>query len=193
MAQSHTATAGEQKASALEMKRALTRAKRRHKHDPEINYLNITPMLDMMTIILVFLLKSLASSAGNIPQSDDLRLPRSSSTLDPSGALQVIVSRVSVTVNGRAIGVQLRNGFIDPSQKRGGSAGFLVNPLNSEMRDQAEHARALARQTNTQFKGEIAIIADRDIPLRTVYEVLYTAGQNGFSNFQLLVLKNGAR
>src|SRR5436309_1348594 len=93
------------KASALDIKRALMRAKRRHKHDPEINYLNITPMLDMMTIILVFLLKTLASSAGNIPQSDDLRLPRSASDLDPSGALQVIVSRVSVTVNGRSIGV----------------------------------------------------------------------------------------
>ena len=59
----------------LDVKRALSRAKRRHKHDPEINYLNITPMLDMMTIILVFLLKSLASSAGVIPQSADLRTP----------------------------------------------------------------------------------------------------------------------
>jgi biopolymer transport protein ExbD len=182
-----------EKASALEVRRALARAKRRHKHEAEVNYLNITPMLDMMTIILVFLLKSLSSSAGNIPQSDDLRLPRSSSDVDPSGALQVIVSRVSITVNGRAIGVSLRNGFVDPAQKRGGSAGFLVNPLNTEMRDQAEVARNLARQTNQPFRGEVAIIADRDIPLRTVYEVLYTCGQNGFSNFQLLVLKSGAR
>src|SRR5262249_1378925 len=96
-----------EKASVLDVKRALVRANRRHRGDPEVNYLNITPMLDMMTIILVFLLKSLASSAGNIPQSDDLRLPHSTSDVDPSGALQVIVSRVSVTVNGRALGITL--------------------------------------------------------------------------------------
>jgi len=177
------------KATALDVKRALMRAKRRHKHEADINYLNITPMLDMMTIILVFLLKSLASSAANIPQSDDLRLPRSSSQLDPSGALQVIVSRVSVTVNGHPMGVALRNGLVDPAQKRGGSAGFLINPLNTEMRDQHQAALSLASRANQPFRGEVAIIADEQIPLRTVYEVLYTCAQNGFANFQLLVLK----
>ena len=43
-------------------------------HEPEINFLNITAMLDMMTIILVFLLKSLGESSTAIPQSDDLQL-----------------------------------------------------------------------------------------------------------------------
>ena len=85
-----------ERANQLDLKRALTREKRKHKHSPDVNYLNITAMLDMMTIILVFLLKSLASSAANIPQSDDLRLPRTTSLEDPSGALQVIVSRVSI-------------------------------------------------------------------------------------------------
>src|SRR3954462_7533604 len=146
--------AAHEKASALDLKRALSRAKRKHKHEMEVTDLNITPMLDMMTIILVFLLKSLASSPGNIPQSDDLRLPHSRATLDPSTALQVIVSRVSVTVNGRSIGVALRNGFVDPAQKRGGSAGFQINPLNAEMRDQAQAARTLAQRTNQPFRGE---------------------------------------
>lgn len=191
---SHAAEGGPAKrAGFAQLKRAISHHKRKHKHEPEINYLNITPMLDMMTIILVFLLKNLSSSAGNIPQSDDLRLPRSTSQVDPSGALQVIISRVSVTVNGRSIGVSLRNGFVDPSQKRGGASGFLINPLAQEMRDQAQIAERVAQATGQPFRGEIAIIADRDIPMRTVYEVLYTCGQNRFSNFQLLVIKSGAR
>ena len=74
-------------------------------------------MMDMMTIILVFLLKSLSSSPANVPQSDDLRLPHSTVNTSPSQALQVIVSRVSITVNGRFI-TSLRNGYVDPSQKR---------------------------------------------------------------------------
>lgn len=182
-----------QKASPIEVKRAVMRAKRRHPHEVTHEELNITAMMDMMTIILVFLLKSLSSSAGNIPQSDDLRLPRSSALLDPSGALQIIISRVSVTVNGRSVGVELRNGYIDASQKRGGSAGYIINPLNTEMADQGRVARELAARTNQPFRGEIAVIADREIPARTIYDVLYTCGTNGFSNFQLLVLKSGAR
>ena len=170
----------------------VRRRKRKH-HEHIDESINIIPMLDMMTIILVFLLKSLSSSSNNVPQSDDLRLPRSTSLDDPSGALQIIVSRVSVTVNGRTIGVSLRNGLVDPAQKRGGGSGFLINPLNGEMRDQHEHALAVARATNQPFRGEMALIADAETPLRTIYEVLYTCGQNGFSNFQLLVLKSGSR
>ncbi len=178
-------------ATAGQIQREIWRRKNKNKHGEEITSLNIIAMMDMMTIILVFLLKTLSNSSANIPQSDDLRVPRSSSRVDPSGSLQVIVSRVSITVNGRAIGVYLRDGLVDPSQKRGGSAGFLINPLASEMRNQAEVARALAARTGQPFRGEVAIIAHRDIPLRTIYESLYTCAQNGFSNFQLLVLKGG--
>jgi biopolymer transport protein ExbD len=185
-----------QKATILDVRRAMVH-KRHKRHVEHVDEsINIIPMLDMMMIILVFLLKTLSNSSNNIPQSDDLRLPKSTAIDDPSGAIQVIVSRVSVSVNNRTIGVTLRNGLVDPAQKRGGAAGFLINPLNTEMRDQHEHALAISRATNQPFRGEMALIADADTPLRTIYEVLYTCGQNGFSNFQLLVLKSntiGAR
>src|SRR5207237_7064017 len=43
----------------------------------EVNFLNITAMMDMMTIILVFLLKSMSASQANLPQTSDLSLPTS--------------------------------------------------------------------------------------------------------------------
>ena len=48
----------------------------RNAREPEIDFLNITAMLDLMTIILVFLLKSLCASSASIPQSKDLDLAR---------------------------------------------------------------------------------------------------------------------
>jgi biopolymer transport protein ExbD len=190
---SNSTHAPQQPATTLDVRRAMKQKKKRRQHEHVHEELNITAMMDMMTIILVFLLKSLSSSANNVPQSDDLRIPRSSSLEDPSSALQVIISKVSVTVNGRAVGVSLRNGLVDPAQKRGGGSGFVINPLNNEMREQHDHALAIAAATRQPFKGELAVIADQDIPLRTIYEVLYTCGTNGFSNFQLLVLKAGSR
>src|SRR5690349_12893556 len=63
--------------SIVTYKAELRKAIRRNATEPEINFLNITAMLDIMTIILVFLLKSLGESSAAIPQSDDLRLPNS--------------------------------------------------------------------------------------------------------------------
>ena len=53
-------------------------------HEQEVNFLNITAMLDIMTIILVFLLKTLGESTAAVPQSDDLRLPNSIITTQPA-------------------------------------------------------------------------------------------------------------
>jgi hypothetical protein len=62
--------------SIITYKAELRKAIRRNAHEQEVNFLNIVAMLDIMTIILVFLLKSLGESSTAIPQSDDLRLPR---------------------------------------------------------------------------------------------------------------------
>ena len=89
-----SATAHTEKPSMVAMLREVNRRKRRNKTEHVDEGLNVVPMMDMMTIILVFLLKSLSASSANIPQGDDLRLPHSSINTSPSNALQVIVSRV---------------------------------------------------------------------------------------------------
>ena len=52
MSQKSDATAS----NAVQYKSALRKAIRKNAVEPEINYLNITPLLDIMTIILVFFL-----------------------------------------------------------------------------------------------------------------------------------------
>ena len=70
-------------ASMATYKRELRKETKRRAIEPEINFLNITAMLDMMTIILVFLLKSLSASTASLPQSQDLQLPKSILTTEP--------------------------------------------------------------------------------------------------------------
>ncbi|MCA9587174.1 MAG: hypothetical protein KC657_17720, partial [Myxococcales bacterium] len=52
-------------ASMAVFKRELRRATPRRAHEAEINFLNITAMLDMMTIILVFILKNMSASSAS--------------------------------------------------------------------------------------------------------------------------------
>src|SRR5690349_10430831 len=72
------------KASMAKYKAELRRAIRRNAHEPEINSLTNTAMLDIMTISLVFLLKNLGESTASVPQSNDLKIPTSYITSQPS-------------------------------------------------------------------------------------------------------------
>src|SRR5277367_577805 len=88
-------------ASIVVYKRELRKAIARNRTEPEITFLNITAMMDMMTIILVFLLKSLSSSTASLPQSQDLQLPKSVLTVGPDSepeGLPVIVSKSQIIV-----------------------------------------------------------------------------------------------
>ena len=86
-------------ASVVRYKAALRKAIRRNHRDPEIDFLNITAMLDLMTIILVFMLKSVGASSASIPQSKDLTLPRSVMQGEPSQeGVTVVISKSQILV-----------------------------------------------------------------------------------------------
>src|SRR5262245_6767333 len=92
------------KASAAKYKAALRQAIRRNAMEPEINFLNITAMLDIMTIILVFLLKNLGESTASVPQSEDLKIPTSFITSQPSqDGVVVTVSKSQILVGDEKI------------------------------------------------------------------------------------------
>src|SRR5690349_2127344 len=81
---SYIAPPTQKPASMVRYKRELRREIKRRAIEPEINFLNITAMMDMMTIILVFLLKSMSASSASLPQSGDLQMPRSLLTTEAS-------------------------------------------------------------------------------------------------------------
>src|ERR1043165_4146685 len=99
MSEATAKPAAPKQASIVKYKAALRKAIRKNAKEPEIDFLNITAMLDLMTIILVFLLKSMAASSASIPQSDDLTLPVSIMSSEPSEeGVVVIISKTQILV-----------------------------------------------------------------------------------------------
>src|SRR5690242_8395114 len=85
--------------SIVKYKAALRKSIRKNAREPEIDFLNITAMLDLMTIILVFLLKSLSASSASIPQSKDLSLPDSIITTEAAQeGVVIVVSKTQILV-----------------------------------------------------------------------------------------------
>ncbi len=176
-------------ATTSQVKRIIRRRLAKHQPHEEMG-LNIYPMMDMMTILLVFLIQSFASSgAANIVQSAELEIPHSIAEQDVQPALSITISASEIVVEGKQA-LSLRNGQVDPSQKQGGSNGFLVTPLLSNLQQHRDRLKLISQSRNNKpFRGEVQIIADRRTPYRTLVEVLYTMGQAEFKAMRFVLLK----
>ncbi|MCK6548369.1 biopolymer transporter ExbD [Myxococcota bacterium] len=172
---------------ATRKRRANKRHKREHAGGGEIKDLNITPMLDMMTILLVFLLKSFASSSSDVNVAN-LTLPHSTTKLAIEEALSLMVTESEILVDQKIV-CNLDNGLIRPEDLPEGPGGYLVKPLYDVLEAQASHLKRIEEFGGTQFIGRIAIIADKNTSYRTLFRILYTAGRAEFGQFKLFVQK----
>ncbi|WP_434047394.1 MULTISPECIES: ExbD/TolR family protein [Sorangium] len=185
------------KASIVRYKAALRKAIRRNRREPEIDFLNITAMLDLMTIILVFLLKSVGSSAASIPQSKDLTLPKSVMQSEPSQeGVVVIVSKSQILVGEDPTPIvvlpnreQLAQSGVDAKYKRSGPNDLYIVPLANALSHARETDKAIrAAKGLDPSSSEAIIVADATTPYRLLIEVLFTLGQSEFGKYHLMVL-----
>jgi len=184
-------------ASIVKVKMEIRRAIRRNDKAPDVDFLNITAMLDMMTIILVFLLKGMATSSASIPQSKDMTLPTSIITSEPAQeGTTVVISKTQILVGDDPHPIvllpsrdSLAQSGIDAKYKRNGPNDLYVVPL--------ANALQAARQTDKQVRmakgldptwSEAIVIADQTTPYRLLIEVLFTLGQSEFAKYHLMVL-----
>jgi len=181
----------EEKASMATVKRIIRRNIKKWPEHGE-HGINIYPMMDMMTILLVFMVMQFASSsAAAITQSEELRIPYSTSTMELEEAIPVQISRSAVIVDGEAI-VELRNGQVDPSDKQGGGTGFLILPLHRHLDRVVELQKRISESQRRQFEGNVLIIADGRTPFRTLSEVIYTLGQAELKNLRFVTNKGAS-
>src|SRR3569832_1845985 len=109
--------------SRLEGKKAIRSYARKLSEPEVIKDLNITPMMDMMTIILVFLLKSFSSTTATITFDSNLQVPKSFTELKPKLAVTVTVSKKVILVENNTNTPNKANRN-NPAVKRDGENGY---------------------------------------------------------------------
>lgn len=153
----------------------------------QMAYLNITPMMDMMTILLVFLLKQFSvQQAAAVTQG--LQLPTSTIEQQRAMAVNITVTGSAILVEGDAVAA-VRAGAVDPSLKRDGANSYYITPLVDTLTKHANRLKKIAAMGGTQFDGTAMILVDKSTPYRLLTEVLYSAGQAEFKNYHLTVIK----
>jgi biopolymer transport protein ExbD len=143
----------------------------------------LTSLVDVMTILLIYLLQSFSSEGDIVTVHKDLILPESSAKKSPE-------VRVTLTVNNKYI---LAEDVKVASVEEILSSDELVIPQLSQWLGKRRAATEKIEQysTRTKFKGEITIHGDKRIRFRLLKKIMYTCGQEGYNNFSLAVRRKG--
>ena len=141
--------------------------------------LQLTSLIDMFTIILVFLLMSFSSEDYDFVLQEGMQLPRSTSQGTFRPAVNVIVSPDFVRVEENVV-ARLENGQVSDEWV---SAGRIEGVVRAVRR---------ARELRAQRQGEeeiVVIQAERTLPYRTVYLVMRSCSIAGYTRYRIAIEK----
>lgn len=189
-ATSRLATAGRE---AEKEKRAYRRARRKVREaEGEVRELNIVAMMDMMTILLVFLLKSYQTSTVNVTMGEHLQMPQSITENHPEENITVQISLNELVIEEKKV-LDLQQGVIPVQAKEGGKPeAFFVGVVYDALKREVDRQKEIARRSaDAPVTGRLNLVADKRISYRTLMEVLYTAGQAELGEYKFTVLKAG--
>lgn len=148
--------------------------------------LSLTSMMDMMTIVLVFLIKQVDSEGQLITAAENLVLPLSTSMKSPKEVnLTVVVDANYVLVDNQKIietsVVAAQDSLMVPA----------MNEILTEKRE-AEKLHALQKGESADEAGSIIVQLDKNMSYDVMYKVMATCGFSGYSNVAFAVtMKNG--
>jgi len=159
----------------------LTKAKKNRSTEVKAVKPQMTSLIDIMTILLVFLLKSFSAEGEIITPAEGLVLPESTAKKKPELALRISLTQKQLLVEG------IPFASIKEIMER---QGLVITELEVFLRDRRTATEKIAEgSTEVEFKGEVLIEADRKIQFKVIQKIMYTCGITGFSNFSLLVNK----
>jgi biopolymer transport protein ExbD len=139
--------------------------------------LNLNSMMDMLSIILVFLLANISADEKDFVLAQDLTLPNSTSKLGFVKAVQVKLTTKDLMVEDQFV-AKVSKGRIVGTKVEGQKIIQLYNML--------QRYRAFSKES---AKDIVILQADKGFPFETLNMVLRTAAMAGYPNFRLAIQK----
>ena len=145
--------------------------------------LNVVPMVDMMTMLVIFLLQQFSATGEVLYMQKDIKLPDAQHGQAIEVAPVIAVNGDSVVVTGQKV-ADVRQ--LEADQ-------FLsIQPLEERLRDEKKrwdfiHQNDPDREKN--WKGDVNIQADIKVPFRILKRVMFSAAQAGYYNVNFAALE----
>lgn len=179
-------------------------ARRRRQHFSEsvnTHELNLVAMMDMMTILLVFLLKSYSVSAMSIPVGGEMSIPMSSHLINPEEAVKLTITKTNtpdavIAVDEEAV-VKLTPDTMSKIQASTKSRRYLIPELHKALTAKAKKVKDMAAAqakagggtAKVEFDRKILVLCDKETPYWLIMSVLFTSAEAEFDQYQLVALR----
>jgi biopolymer transport protein ExbD len=156
------------------------------KKKKESGSLNITSMMDMFTIILVFLLKSFSAEGSLLTNADNLVLPNSASKKKPSEvSLQLAVTQDMILLDNQAVVPTEDARNIPPEE---------ANPVILKLEEKlkvcyAQEEEMVRMGALNQVQGKIIVQVDKNIDFDVLFKIMHTCGGAGYNNMNFAVME----
>lgn len=144
--------------------------------------LMITSMMDMFTIILIFLLFQFSEKPETIHLTAEVDLPVSSAKMEHEENITVVLSQNSLHI-GEDLIAQVNRGAVIGLDLQNPKASALYQRLAEQF------AKSSVETAETQPKNHILLLCDKRHSFKTINSIVKIAALAGYPNFQFGVLK----
>lgn len=170
----------------LARKKAKRAAKRGFEEESAV--LGMTSLMDAITIIVTYLLKSYGSDPVVIAPTAGQKVPMSTADTPIQDGVPVYVSQRAITFQDRRVVQMDENGEVDPAALQ----GHLIGPLYDLLAEEADRSKKMAEGKNEEWEGRIILVGDQNLKFSVLVDVMYTAGKAEFREYAFCVVqKNG--
>lgn len=146
--------------------------------------LNVTPLVDMFVILVLFLIANFSATGELLAMSKDIQLPEAAHTEELTLAPVVQVSQTEIIVAGATIG------RVDDFARE----DYLNIPaLEEKLRELKKQFEDLHNQAGDSgaFKGDVNIQGDKNVQFRIIKKVMYSCTQAGYGNISFATMPLG--
>jgi biopolymer transport protein ExbD len=151
--------------------------------------LNLTPMIDMFSLLVTFLLQTFSSSGEILFMREDIRLPEAENWTDLSRAPVIGISQAIITIDGRKV-ADTAELLLQSQNPTPGGNPYLVPQLASALEVLKENY--IATNGKEKFLGDVIVQSHKGVDFPVVWMVLYSAASVGYDNVSFAVLSTGA-
>lgn len=168
------------------MSRARTMRVRRGKKKNNAADVDITSLLDILTILLVFLLQSYNSSGVIINVPKEITLPISQSESINNFGVNVQVSKSQIWVND----TEIINTDDPEKRQQFDEGGRRIVPLFNELvklKETVKQSEKLSPEA-IKFQGVVNLVFDKTLKYNYLKRVMYTCASAGYKEFKFVVM-----
>ena len=145
--------------------------------------LNVMPMLDIFSILILFLLMSFSTEPVSHDLSEGIELPESTTLVSLDEVPVITISKNMISVNDHQIS-SIEDGSVLKRDRNQGA----IHPLFVELEKIAESNKALRKKEDTSVLS-LTIESDKNHKFKLLKRVMLTAQQADFVKFKLMVSK----